>query len=282
MRYIVYLSILVSMIACQSNKETGQNKKQTDTVSTATIPNTDDTKEFLAFGFSNESGNKILAFEEGLKPEYFTQTIDNQNNITPIKFEGFQKGTESGVNLVSSNFKNCAGQVFLVSDNKKVQNDLSNVIFNDAFLKNHSLISVKTLSKPIKIDEANKNKISAERKRKIKEAWKIANLDGENVYIVIFETKRDSVLASLVIGDISYIYRDYPAKYDVGSTWRVDDGGEFPNDAIKILAIFRNKAGELEIITEWAGAEGANIEYAKANNNRFVTIKEASRYWGAL
>jgi hypothetical protein len=89
-------------------------------------------------------------------------------------------------------------------------------------------------------------------------------------------------LASLVIGDKSYIYRDYSAKYDAGSTWRVDDGGEFPNDAIKILAIFRNQAGELEIITEWAGAEGANIEYAKANKNRFVTIKEASRYWGAL
>lgn len=282
MKSIVYLSFLVSLIACQSKKEISQNKKQTDTVSTATIPNTDDTKEFLAFGFSNESGNKILAFEEGIKPDYFTQTIDNQNNIMPIEFEGFQKGTESGVNLVSSNFKNCAGQVFLVSDNKKVQNDLTNVIFNDAFLKNHSLISVKTLSQPIKIDESNKNKISAERKGKIKEAWKIANLDGENVFIVIFEPKKDSVLASLVIGDKSYIYRDYPAKYDIGSTWRVDDGGEFPNDAIKVLAIFRNKVGELEIITEWAGAEGANIEYAKANKNRFVTIKEASRYWGAL
>lgn len=282
MKSIVYLSILVSLIACQSKKETSQNKKQTDTVSTATILNTDNTKEFLAFGFSNESGSKILVFEEGVKPEYFTQTIDNQNNITPIKFEGFQKYTESGVNLVSSNFKNCAGQVFLVSDNKKVQNDLSNVIFNDAFLKNHSFISVKTLSQAINIDETNKNKISAERKRKIKEAWKIADFDNESAYIVIFEPKKDSVLASLVIGNQEFIYRDYPAKYDAGSTWRVDDGGEFPNDAIKILAVFRNKVGELEIITEWAGAEGANIEFAKANKNRFVTIKEASRYWGAL
>jgi hypothetical protein len=282
MKSIVYLSFLVSLIACQSKKETSQNKEQTDTVSISTIPNKEDTKEFLSFGFSNESGNKILAFEEGVKPEYFTQTIDNQTNITPIKFEGFQKGTESGVNLVSSNFKNCVGQVFSLSENKKVQNELSNVIFNDAFLKNHTLISVKTLSKAIKIDEANKNKISAERKRKIKEAWKIADLENKSVFIVVFEPKKDSVLASLVISDKSYIYRDYPAKYDVGSTWRVDDGGEFPNDAIKILAIFRNKVGELEIITEWAGAEGANIEYAKANKNRFVTIKEASRYWGAL
>ncbi len=282
MKSIFYLSILVSLIACQSKTKTSQIKKQTDTVATATISNTDDTKEFLAFGFSNENGNKILAFEESVKPENFTQTIDNQNNIIRIKFEGFQKGTEIGVNLVSSNFKNCAGQVFSLSDNKKVQNDLSNVIFNDAFLKNHSLISVKTLSQPIKIDETNKNKISAERKRKIKEAWKIADLGNESAFIVVFEPKKDSVLASLVIGDKSFTYRDYTAKYDAGSTWRVDDGGKFTNDAIKFLAVFRNKASELEIITEWAGAEGANIEYAKANKNRFVTIKEASRYWGAL
>jgi hypothetical protein len=282
MRIIVYLSIFVSLMACQSKTKTSQNKKQTDTVSTAKILNTDQKKEFLAFGFSNESGSKILAFEEGIKPEYFTQTIDNQNIITPIKFEGFQKGTENGVNLVSSNFKNCIGQVFLVTNNKKVQNDLSNVILNDAFLKYHYLISIETLDQPIKIDEANKNKISAERKRKIKEAWKIAYFGNESVFIVVFEPKKDSVLASMVVGNKEFVYRDYPAKYDASSTWRVDDGGEFPKDAIKILALFRNKVGELEIITEWAGAEGANIEYAKANKNRFVTIKEASRYWGAL
>lgn len=282
MRIIGYLSILVSLYACQSKKETSQNQEQIDTVVTATISSKNNTDELLAFGFSNESGDKILAFEEGLKTNGFTQTIDNQGNVAAIKFDSSQKGNESGINLVSSNFKNCAGQVFSVSENKKVQNDLSSVIFNDTFLKNHSLISVKTLTQPTKIDEANKNKIATERKRKIKEAWKIAILGNESVFIAIFEPKQDSVLASLVIGGKSYIYRDYPAKYDEGSTWRVDDGGEFPKDAIKILAVFRNQAGELEIITEWAGAEGANIEYTKVNKNRFETIKEASRYWGAL
>lgn len=282
MRIIVYISILISLLACQSKKETSRNQAQTDTVATTISQNTNDAKELLTFGFSNENGDEILAFDEGVKTNNFTQTIDSQGNATPIKFKYSQKGNESGVNLVSANFKNCAGQVFSVSDNKKVHNNLSSVIFNDAFLKNHSSIIVETLSQPTKIDEANKNKITTERKRKIKEAWKIADLDDESAFIVVFEPKKDSVLASLVVGNTEFIYRDYPAQYDAGSTWRVDDGGEFPNDAIKILAAFRNQAGELEIITEWAGAEGANIEYAKANKNRFETIKEASRYWGAL
>ena len=93
--------------------------------------------------------------------------------------------------------------------------------------------------------------------------------------------KKDSVLASLVINDKQFVFRDYPAKYDEGSTWRVDDGGEFPNDAIRILAIFRNQQGDLEVITEWAGAEGANIEYFKCKNEKIEVIKESSRYWGA-
>ncbi|GAB2618630.1 hypothetical protein GCM10027035_13520 [Emticicia sediminis] len=281
MKSIAYISILAFSLACQSKKETTQKEASIDTVATASSPNVDKSEVFLSFGFSNENGSKILAFEENVEAGNLTQTIDNEGKITPIKFETSQKGNENGVNLVPTNFKNCAGKVFSVVS-KNVSNDLSCVIFNDAFLRTHSLVTLSTLAQPTKIDEVNKNKIATERKRKIKEAWKVADLGNESAYIVIFEPKKDSVLASLVIGGTSYIYRDYPAKYDEGSTWRVDDGGEFPNDAIKILAVFRNQAGELEIITEWAGAEGANIEYAKANKNKFETIKEASRYWGAL
>lgn len=281
MKSIAYISILAFSLACQSKKESTQKEISADTIATASTQNVDKSEELVNFGFSNENGDKILALEENINAENLTQTIDNEGKITPIKFETSQKGNESGVNLVPTNFKNCAGKVFSVVS-KKVKSDLSCVIFNDVFLRNHSLVPFKTLAQPTQIDEANKNKIITERKRKIKEAWKIAELGNETAYIVIFEPKKDSVLASLVIGGTSYIYRDYPAKYDEGSTWRVDDGGEFPNDAIKILAVFRNKSGELEIITEWAGAEGANIEYAKANKNTFETIKEASRYWGAL
>ncbi len=78
MRVIVYLSILVSFLACQSKNETSQNQAQTDTVASADIQNTNDTEELLTFGFSNENGDEILAFEEGLKTNNFTQTIDNQ------------------------------------------------------------------------------------------------------------------------------------------------------------------------------------------------------------
>lgn len=281
MKSIAYISILAFSLACQSKKESTQKEISADTIATASTQNVDKSEELVNFGFSNENGDKILAFEENIKSENLTQTIDNEGKITPITFETSQKGNESGVNLVPTNFKNCAGKVFSVT-NKKVKTDLSCVIFNDVYLRNHSLVPFKTLTQPTKIDEANKNKIATERKRKIKEAWKVAALGNESAYIVIFEPKKDSVLASLVIGATSYIYRDYPSKYDAGSTWRVDDGGEFPNDAIKILAVFRNQAGELEIITEWAGAEGANIEYIKANKNTFETIREASRYWGAL
>lgn len=281
---IIYTTIVAVLSACQSKKETSENKTaiNTDTVATAYVPEPKTANEIITFGFSNELGTKILAFEEGISGKNITKCIDNQENISDISFEASQKGNESGVNLVSANFKNCVGEVMTLGNNKKANTDQSIVLFNDAFLSSHQPILVKTLAKPKIIDALNKSKIETERKRKIKEAWKIADLGAESAFIVIFEKKQDSVLASLVIGSKSYIFRDYPAKYDEGSTWRVDDGGEFPNDAIKIIAAFKNKENDIEIVIDWAGAEGTNIEYAKAHKNRFETIKEASRYWGAL
>lgn len=283
MKLISCVSLIAMLSACQSKKETNpiQSQKQ-DTIATATDNSPKATSEILTFGFSSENGTKVLAFEEGINGKNINKSIDIQGNVSDIAFESSQKGNESGVNLVSSNFKNCAGEVMSVQNNKKVSTDQSVVLFNDVFLASHRPMLVKSLASPKAIDAVNKSKIEAERKRKIREAWKIADVGTESAFIVVFEKKQDSVLASLVIGDKSYIYRDYPAKYDEGSTWRVDDGGEFPNDAIKIIGAFINSKNELEIIIDWAGAEGANIEYAKANKGRFETIKEASRYWGAL
>ena len=280
MKTLAFLASIFVLFSCQT--KTAQKTENTDSVATATTPAISEIEEAITFGFSNEKGNQILAFEENTNPKLFTQTLDSQGTTTTISFVKTQKGNDRGVNQTYSNFDNCTGQIFVTNGEKKVNPDLTSVLFNEEFVKNHLSISVKTLAQPTIIDSKIKTAIENERKRTIKSAWKVANL-GENLeaYIVVFSPKKDSVLASLVIGGKQFIYRDYPAKYDVGSTWRVDDGGEFPNDAIRILAVFRNQQGDLEIITEWAGAEGANIEYDKANKNIFEIIKEASRYWGA-
>jgi hypothetical protein len=280
MKNLIFLSIISLFVACQSKPE--QKTENIDTTATTTKVEVPALDEALTFGFSNESGSQILAFEENLNLKLYTQTIDNQGFIASISFLKEQKGNESGVNLTSQNFGNCSGQIFEIKDNKKVNKDLTTVLFNETFIQNHSYLPVKSLEKPQNIDAKTKSAIAADKKRAVKDGWKIADLgDNQYAYIVVFEPKKDSVLASLVIGNEAFIYRDYPAKYDEGSTWRVDDGGEFSSEAIKILAAFRNKNGDLELVTEWVGAEGANIEFVKSNKNSFETVKEASRYWGA-
>lgn len=280
MKYLSFIACIYILFSCQT--KTAQKTENADTIATVVSPPQEVNEEAITFGFSNEKGNQILAFEENTNPKWFTQTFDNQGNTALINFVKTQKGNESGVNQTSFNFDNCTGQIFKIGNGKKFNTDISSILFNEEFSKNHQAISVKTLEKPQVIDSKIKTVIAAERKRAIKSAWKIADL-GENLsaYIVVFVPKKDSVLASLVIGGKQYLYRDYPAKYDEGSTWRVDDGGEFPNDAIRILAVFRNQKSELEVITEWAGAEGANIEYFKFVAGKVEVIKEASRYWGA-
>lgn len=280
MKTLLYLSIIGFLVSCQTKKT--EQTSNADSVTIALTASADKIEEALTFGFGNEKGTQILAYEENINPKQYTQTLDNQGNTSPINFIKAQKGNESGVNLTAFNFNNCAGQVFELSGDKKANTDLTSILFNEAFLKKHSVISVKTLENPTTIDSKIKTAIETERKRTIKNAWKIANL-GNNLeaFIVVFTPKKDSVLASLVIGNKQFKYRDYPAKYDGGSTWRVDDGGEFPNDAIRIIAVFRNRQGEIEVITEWAGAEGANIEYFKFKNEKIEVLKESSRYWGA-
>ncbi|MFY7908345.1 MAG: hypothetical protein ACOVO2_02275 [Emticicia sp.] len=283
MKNIVFISILALSLACQSKKGTTQKEVSSDTKATAITQNVDNTEELVTFGFSNENGEKILAFEDGISPKELTQTIDNNEEITPIKFLKTQLGNEKGINLVAQNIDNCKGQLFSMLNGDKVNPNETVVLFNYNFAVNHKPVLLKKIETPLLVDEKIKLLIAKDKNRKVKQAWEIAHLaERQKAFLVIFEPKKDSVLASLVISGTSYIYRDYPAKFDEGSTWRVDDGGQFPNDAIKIIGAFMNSKNELEIIIDWAGAEGANIEYAKANKNKFETIKEASRYWGAM
>lgn len=285
MKSIIYASLISFLLfACNSKKQenTTDTTIVTDTLAQVIDPSTETNGEILAFGFTNENGNKVIAFEEGMNSQSLTNVIDNHGNNYELVYENIQKGNENGVNLIPSNFNDCAGEVYKLKENKKLNPDYSTVLVNAAFLETRKTLPIKSFNQPEQIDESNKLSIQNDKKRKIKQAWKIAEINNQPAFIVIFEPKKDSVLASLVIGGEKLIYRDYPAKYDEGSTWRVDDGGEFPNDAIKIIGAFLNANNELEIVIDWQGAEGANIEYARANSNVFETVKEGARYWGAL
>lgn len=285
MKSIIYASLISFLLfACNSKKQenTTDTTIVTDTLAQVIDPSTETNGEILAFGFTNENGNKVIAFEEGMNSQSLTNVIDNHGNNYELVYENIQKGNENGVNLIPSNFNDCAGEVYKLKGNKKLNPDYSTVLVNAVFLETRKTLPIKSFNQPEQIDESNKLSIQNDKKRKIKQAWKIAEINNQPAFIVIFEPKKDSVLASLVIGGEKLIYRDYPAKYDEGSTWRVDDGGEFPNDAIKIIGAFLNANNELEIVIDWQGAEGANIEYARANSNVFETVKEGARYWGAL
>jgi hypothetical protein len=88
----------------------------------------------------------------------------------------------------------------------------------------------------------------------------------------------DSALASLILAtQEGLFYFDFPAKYDEGSTWRVDDGGEFGLDYFNILAAFDHPEG-YELITEWIAAEGYSMSFLKVKDGKFISIKDGSRY----
>jgi len=79
------------------------------------------------------------------------------------------------------------------------------------------------------------------------------------------------------VSENKVIYQDYPALHNEISTWRVDDGGEFGLDDIHILAAF-DYAGKIEIVTDWAGAEGFSIDFLQEDGKACRFLKNDGRY----
>jgi len=61
MKKLIPVAFLSLLISCQSSEEKKENKS--DSVATATTQSVTQSPETLTFGFSNENGDKILAFE---------------------------------------------------------------------------------------------------------------------------------------------------------------------------------------------------------------------------
>ena len=88
MKFIPYSILLFILFSCET--KTSQQTENKDSLTTK-VEAIEPSEEALTFGFSSEKLNKILAFEENTNPTLFTQAIDDEGNLTPIKFIKTQK-----------------------------------------------------------------------------------------------------------------------------------------------------------------------------------------------
>ncbi|MNN22802.1 hypothetical protein D3C81_1361790 [compost metagenome] len=100
----------------------------------------------------------------------------------------------------------------------------------------------------------------------------------EKIALFVFEREADDMLASIayIKGD-TVLFKDFPAKYDESSTWRVDSGDE--PGLFEVLFLAHSDEGLL-LGVSWAAPEGENLFVLKETNGVFQdTDLRNGRYW---
>jgi hypothetical protein len=236
--------------------------------------------EEIEFGYTSSEGNEILTIKtEGLKdPAKFSMAIAENGSQFAIQFVAQKEATASNNGRQNEyNFKDIGGFLYKVKAGK-VSAEQSLMLVSADFLAKHKPLKFNP-SASNSLSKAIRTKIEGEKGRKIKKSNLLRKLEGgQEIWLFVFQQKADSALASLaVVSEGKVIYQDFPALYNEISTWRVDDGGEFGLDDIHILAAF-DYEGKIEIVTDWAGAEGFSIHFLQEDGKVFRSLKNDGRY----
>ncbi len=243
------------------------------------------------FGFADESGKKLITVpgennNTPADPQEFNVAVGNNGEIVGIKFVKRQEAnSQDTLRQTTYNFDNMAGAIYEAVDGEFIPNrtymlSRASVLNEDVLIK---LISTRNTEAEggsfKKADAETIGKIEAVKNRKVVESSLISETeDGAKICLFVFERKGDDMLASIAyIKDDQVVLKDYPAKYDEQSTWRVDAGGQ--PGLFEVLFLANSNEGLLLALT-WAGPEGENEFVLKDVNGTFQdTGLKSGRYW---
>jgi len=242
------------------------------------------------FGFADEAGEKLITIstENGSKlinPEEFNIALGNNGEMIRIKFVKQQEANDMDVlRQTMYNFNNMAGYIYEAIDGKFIQNK-TYLLSKDTIVNRNALVDLESKkdmqSKIIKYQEVDIEtikQIEVIKGRKIIKSSLISeSSDHEKICLFVFERKADDMLASIAYTkEEKVVFKDYPAKYNETSTWRVD-GGDDPG-LFEVLFLANSDEGLLLGLT-WAAPEGENVYILKEVNGIFEeTALNAYRY----
>jgi hypothetical protein len=233
------------------------------------------------FGFTNETAKYIIlagSLEEGQSIVTINKAIGENGNLLTIKYLRRQeKNEKDNGRLTAQNFDNLEGYIFEITQGTAKQNETYYLI-NDKFNAKSILDSQK--GNQAEIDAAAKEEIEKIKGRKVKSSWEIGVVGLEKtIYLILFERENDDMLASIVMKTPrKFVFKDYPAKYNESSTWRVDDGGSIYPDLFSILFASQTESG-IVLGIKWAGAEGEVTTIFVENGDKFEDLNiGTSRY----
>jgi hypothetical protein len=234
----------------------------------------------VSFGFADSSGRFLLAdkIDQLSKNSYYA--VVSSGKIFKLDFiKEQQEKKESTGRQAAENFYNSGGFLFK-SPYINLNSGKTYLVADSSYLSQHLRLSMEPVSY-IPLAPNTTKQIENAKGKMVKSSWQIGKTDdGIILAIILFQTVKDTALASLVLmKDDLCIFEDYPGdlKHEY-SVWRVDDGGEFDPRAINVIALFYSSNG-YEIARTWAGEEGENSVFLVQKGNVFKPALEYYRYW---
>lgn len=238
------------------------------------------------FGFTNEAGKLILLagkLEETKSIDGINKAIGENGNILTIKYLRAQKRNEKdNGRQTSQNFDNVAGYIFEITQGTAKENETYYLVNDNEF--NIKSILNSQAGDRTEIDTAAKEEIEKIKNRKVLKSWEIGKIESDKtIYLLQFERVKDDMLASIVMKTpTKFVFKDYPAKYDSSSTWRVDDGGNVYPEMFSILFASQTETGIIMGI-KWIAFEGEVTTLLKENDDKLEELNiETSRYMSPL
>lgn len=239
-----------------------------------------------SFGFADETGKYIIIVEQEEDVEVdqtsiqqLNQAMGENSDVLTIRYVKHQsRNDQDNGRQAAHNFNNLEGELFEIVEGT-AKPDASYYLINDNEFLSESLIAIHPVE-PQDPAAIIKDEIMITKNRTIANSWQIAALEtGEPIFLVRFERQEDQMLASLVMKqEEKWVFMDYPATYNEGSTWRVDDGGEISPDMFSFLFAAHSDKG-IMLGVKWLGAEGENSSILQQTGVRFVeTGINSSRY----
>ena len=235
------------------------------------------------FGFADESGKRLITIpnENGDKladPGTFDLALGNNGQMLDIRFAKRQEANSlDNYRQSMYNFDNMAGYIYEVIEGDFIPNK-AYLLTKASVVDNSTLIGLKP-AKAAEADTDTIKKVEAIKSRKITKSSLLSEtIDNAKICIFVFERQADDMLASIAyIKDDKVVFKDYPAKYDEMSTWRVDSGDE--PGLFEVLFLADSDEGLLLGLT-WAAPEGENDFVLKESNGVFEeTALSVGRYW---
>ncbi|MFO0096178.1 MAG: hypothetical protein ACK54K_17960 [Gemmatimonadaceae bacterium] len=248
------------------------------------------------FAFADASGTRLLALEDVATPAAMRAAICAGAPARPVVADGRQPtGTHDSGRQTAANFSEQAGARFRVSG-APVPAGESCYLTADAALVAGLLpftppptpsTGTRRPARPAGgCDTTLTAPVAAARARPVAQCWPLGAVPGgPTMFVVRFVTRDTNALARLVALDgAARWYHDFPAV-DHGngeSVWRLDDGGVFPADAMRIRFVSRVRSpvrGVLLVGMTWDGTEGETAYLLAADfSGTFRTLTQTYRY----